>query len=356
MSNKDIGFAIIGCGAIAPWHIEAVRASRHGYLVAVADEDKAKAQQVAADAAVVGYGDYHEMLRRSDIDVVSICTPSGRHGEVAIAAVRAGKHVVVEKPVEITLERVDAVLREADKAGVKVSAVFQRRFEDSTRRVKSAIDEGKLGKLVLANLANEVFRPQSYYDSGSWRGTRAVDGGGALMNQGIQGVDLLLHLMGDVESLSAYAGTLVRHVEVEDTAVISLRFRSGALGTIVAATCVYPNNPLRCEILGDRGTVRIEGDTITAWNVEGEPKPSFAPARAPKKMTAPGGFFSQGLEGHIGQIQDTIDAIRENRRPLVDGREGRRAVEFVLAVYESARTGRAVSLPLRSNEHDLTSA
>jgi predicted dehydrogenase len=295
------------------------------------------------------------MLRRVDIDVVSICTPSGRHGEAAIATVRAGKHIVVEKPLEITLERIDAVLREAERAGVKVSAVFQRRFQATTRRVKRALDEGRLGRIVLANMVNEAYRAQSYYDSGAWRGTWALDGGGALMNQAIHGVDLLLHLMGSVESVYAYTATLVRRIEVEDTAVASLRFQSGALGTIVAATSVQPNNPLRCEILGDLGTIRIEGETIAAWQVPGDEDTLVPGSEPPAKVAAATGFFAQGVEGHIRQIQDMIDAIRNDRAPLVDGREGRRSVELVLAIYESARTGRPVSLPLRPSAATLSS-
>lgn len=354
MRNGQIGFGIIGCGAIAPWHIEAIRASRGGRLVAVVDEDEGRARKTAADAGVASYVDYHEMLRRSDIDVVSICTPSGKHAEAATAAVRAGKHIVVEKPLEITLERIDAVLREADRAGVKVSAVFQRRFQAATHLVKRALDEGRLGRVVLANMANEAYRAQSYYDSGAWRGTWALDGGGALMNQAIHGVDLLLHLMGPVESLSAYTGTLARRIEVEDTAVASLRFRNGALGTIVAATSVQPNNPFRCEILGDLGTVRIEGEAISVWQVPGDDERPGAATAAPPKVASATGFFAQGVEGHIGQIQDVIDAIRDDRAPLVDGREGRRAVELILAIYESGRTGRPVALPLRSPAADLT--
>jgi len=344
LTDEEIGFGIIGCGAISPWHIEAIRVSRGGRLVAVADTDEARAQKTAADASVIAYTDYHEMLDRPDIQVVSICTPSGEHSEAAIAAVRAGKHIVVEKPLEITLERVDAVLRAAEEAGVTVAAVFQRRFQDATRRVKRAIDEGKLGRVVLGNMVNEAYRAQSYYDSGAWRGTWALDGGGALMNQAIHGVDLLLYLMGPVASLSAYMGTLARRIEVEDTVVASLRFCNGALGTIVVATSVLPNNPFRCEILGDRGTVRIQGEVVSAWHVEGEPDVSAVPAEAPKKLASTTGVFAQGVEGHIRQVQDMIDAIHEHREPLVNGREGRRAVELVLAIYESARTGQPVHL------------
>jgi len=355
LTKPEVAFGIIGCGAIAPWHIEAIRASRGGRLVAVADPDEAKARKVAEEHGVVAYTDYHQMLCRPDIDVINICTPSGKHMEAALAAVRAGKHIVVEKPLEITLERIDAILREADAAGVKVSAVFQRRFQETTRRIKRAIDDGKLGRVVLANMANEGHRSQSYYDSGAWRGTWALDGGGALMNQAIHGVDLLLYLMGPVESLSAYTGTLARRIEVEDTVVASLRFRNGTLGTIVAATSVQPHNPFRCEILGDSGSVRIEGESITAWHVDGEGEAAVVLPEAPKKLTAATGSFAFSLEGHTGQIQDVIDAIRENRNPSVDGREGRRAVELVLAIYESGRTGRPVSLPLEPHTHDLTS-
>lgn len=343
MSEREVRFGIVGCGAIAPWHIQAIRASRGGYLVAVADEVESQARKLAEELSVEAYGDYQKLLARPDIDVVCVCTPSGKHGEVAIAAARAGKHIVVEKPIEITLEKVDAVIRAADEAGVKLSAVFQRRFQDTTRRAKRAIDEGKLGRVVLGNVVNELHRPQEYYDSGAWRGTWALDGGGALMNQAIHGVDLLLHLMGPVESLHAYSGTLARRIEVEDTAVASVQFRSGAIGTIVAATSVWPGNPLRCEILGERGTVRIEGENISTWQIEGDEQQAPTSAPAAGKVSAPTGFFAQGVEGHTSQIQDMIDAIHEHRQPLVDGREGRRAVELILGIYESARTGRPVS-------------
>ena len=209
------------------------------------------------------------MLAHPGLDVVCVCTPSGAHMEPAVQAARAGKHVVVEKPLEITLPRCDAIIAACDAAGVRLCTIFPSRFSDANIRLKEAIELGRFGRLTLGDTYVKWWRTQQYYDSGGWRGTWDLDGGGALMNQAIHNVDLLYWLMGDVAAITAMTATLAHErIEVEDTAVAALRFKNGALGTIEAATSAYPGLLKRTEIHGDRGSARVEQDDITLWEFQ----------------------------------------------------------------------------------------
>lgn len=347
------GFGIIGCGMIAEFHTRAIQEITGARVVAAFSRSEANGAKIAkmagGDCRV--FDDLDAMLALPEIDVVCVCTPSGAHLEPSVKAARAGKHVVVEKPLEITLERCDAIIRACDEAGVRLCTIFPSRFSSANIALKSAIDAGRFGRLTLGDTYVKWWRTQEYYDSGGWRGTWALDGGGALMNQAIHNVDLLQWLMGDVDVIHAQTATLAHErIEVEDTAVATLRFKNGALGVIEAATSAFPGLLKRTEIHGDRGSARVEQDDITLWEFQLK-VPSDQDIFA--SMSAHSGFKAgasdpRGIthQGHRDQLADFLQSIDENRAPLVDGREGRKSVEIIRAIYRSARSGQAVQLPL----------
>ncbi len=352
MASTQYGFAIVGCGMIAEYHARAIQEIPNARLVAVQSRNRANAERIAA---LVGgcdiYTDLDEMLRRKDIHIVNVCTPSGAHMEPAVAAAEAGKHVVVEKPLEITLARCDRIIEACDRAGVKLCTIFPSRFSEANRLIKEAIDAGRFGRLTLGDTYVKWWRTQEYYDSGDWRGTWQLDGGGALMNQSIHNVDLLYWFMGDVVEIQAFTATLAHErIEVEDTAVACLRFKSGALGVIEGTTSAYPGLPKRCEIHGDSGTAIVEQDAITFWQFRNEtPEDEQIRERYRQLAAAAGGAADpRGIthHGHMEQLKDFLRAIDRNEDPLIDGREGRKSVEIILAIYKAASSGQKVRLPL----------
>lgn len=336
MSDKEIRFGIVGAGMIAGYHAAAIRATPGASLVAISET--VQPEQAAARMGVPCEPRYEDLLARDDIDVICICTPSGMHAQQAIAAAQAGKHVLIEKPMALTLEDADATIAASRKSGVLCAVVLQRRTDPTFRAVREAIDAGELGRLVLGTISVPYFRPQSYYDSAGWRGTWALDGGGALMNQGIHLVDLLTWYMGDVAEVQARYDTLAHEIEVEDSLTAALRFENGALGSIVASTAAAPGFPHRVEIYGDRGGIQLEGEGVVRWEGEALRQP---PALSAAPAQAGAGADPRGIStaGHTSIIGDLVDAIRSGRQPLVPGEEGRRSLALILAVYEAARTG-----------------
>lgn len=348
------GIGIVGCGMIAEFHVRAVHEIEGARVAAVYDQFyRPGAEKIAnlVEGECRIYDDLDRMLADPEVNVVNICTPSGAHMDPAVRAAKAGKHVVVEKPLEITLPRCDAIIDACTAAGVRLCTIFPSRFSPANLRLKEAIDTGRFGRLTLGDTYVKWWRTQQYYDSGGWRGTWDLDGGGALMNQAIHNVDLLQWLMGDVDSIQAQTATLAHErIEVEDTAVACLRFKNGALGVIEAATSAFPGLLKRIEIHGDRGSARIEQDDILLWEFQVK-VPSDAEIVA--AMNAPPGSKAGASdprdishEGHRRQLADFLQAIDENRPPLVDGRDGRRSVEIIRAIYLSAQTGQMVRLPL----------
>ncbi len=254
-----VGFGIVGCGLIADFHARAIADIRGAKLVACFSRRDAVARSFAESHSCQAMSDLRQLVEHPQIQVACICTPSGGHAEPALAAARAGKHIIIEKPLEVTLRRCDRILDAATRHGVVVSTVFQSRFHPSTQLLKRAVDQGRFGRLVLGDAHVKWYRPQSYYDGGAWRGTWQLDGGGALMNQAIHTLDLLLWLMGPVESVTAHAATRAHlRIEVEDVVAATLQFRSGALGSILATTASYPGSPKKIEILGDQGPAVLE--------------------------------------------------------------------------------------------------
>lgn len=350
----SIGFGIIGCGMIAHFHAKAIGDIRGAKLVACFDTVPAAADRLAAETGCRAYHDLKEMLASPDVDLVTIGTPSGAHLEPAVAAARAGKHVIVEKPLEITLTRCDKIIDACDRAGVKLGTIFPSRFHDSSQELKRAVDAGRFGKLTLGDAYVKWYRSQAYYDSGAWRGTWQFDGGGALMNQAIHSVDLLTWLMGPVAEIRAQTATLAHErIAVEDTAVANLRFASGALGVIEASTAAYPGYLKRIELHGSEGSAAMEEEDLVQWDFAKKDRRDAAVKRQMDQRHSTGGGASDpsaiGHHGHTRQFRDFVEAIQKNRVPAVDGREGRKSVEIILAIYKAAETGRAVTLPLASD-------
>jgi UDP-N-acetyl-2-amino-2-deoxyglucuronate dehydrogenase len=347
MPTEEIGFAIIGAGMVARYHAAAIERTPGARLVAICRSDPARAEETATQFGVPCLADYMALLARDDVDAVCICTPSGLHAGQTIAAARAGKHVLVEKPIALTLADADAMIGACAQAGVWLGVALQRRTEPEFQRLQAAIAAGELGRLVLGSISMPYLRAQSYYDSADWRGTWALDGGGALMNQGIHLVDLLLWLIGDAAEVRATAATLMHAIEVEDCVTATLRFVNGALGGIVATTAAAPGFPHRVEIYGDRGGVQIEGEQIVRWEGGGAQELRIETRHPQGQPVAAGAGASPtgiGAIGHTRLLADFVAAIRDKRDPLAPGREGRRSLALVLAIYEAARTGRAVQL------------
>ncbi len=344
------GFGIVGCGMIAEFHARAIAEIPGARLVAVLDRNPPRAAKIAGLAVgeCRAYDDLDAMLAHPGLDVVCVCTPSGSHRDPAVKAAGAGKHVVVEKPLEITIPRCDAIIGACDAAGVRLCAIFPSRFSPANVALKAAIDEGRFGRLTLGDTAVKWWRTQDYYDSGKWRGTWELDGGGALMNQAIHNVDLLRWLMGDVASVQAATATLAHdRIEVEDAAVALLRFRNGALGMIEATTAAYPGLLKRTEIHGDGGSARVEQDDITLWTFRDE-RPGDAALLVPSNATTGGAGDPRaiGHAGHREQLADFLRAVETGGPARADGREGRKAVEIIRAIYRASRTGAPVPLPM----------
>jgi UDP-N-acetyl-2-amino-2-deoxyglucuronate dehydrogenase len=346
-----IGFGIVGCGMIARFHAAAIREIPGAQLVALQSRNPANAAKVheAVGQHVAYYPTVEALLRHTGLDVVVICTPSGHHLEPALLAAAAGKHVVVEKPLEITLDRCDRLIAACDRAGVKLCTIFPSRFADANVVLKQAVDAGRFGRLTLGETTVKWWRSQEYYDEGGWKGTQALDGGGALMNQAIHNVDLLQWLMGPVREISAFTATLAHErIEVEDTATACLRFQSGALGVIQATTSVWPGLPKTIAIHGDQGSAVVEQEDLLRWEfAQADSHDVAVRQRFAQKVGASGGSSNPAAishEYHRRQLADFVEAIQSGRAPLVDGREGRKAVEIILGIYRSAQERAVVTL------------
>ncbi len=347
---KEYGFGVVGAGMIGNFHAEAIKGLPNAKLVAVCDKVTKLADGFAARHGCSAFYDLDKALSDDRIDVVTVATPSGVHGEAAIAAARHGKHCIVEKPIEITLDRIDEIIEAHDKAGTTVGGIFNMRYEPTARMLKKAVDDGRFGRLTFGMAYGPWWRDQDYYDKGGWKGTLAMDGGGALMNQGIHTIDLLQWLMGPVKQVTAYTRTLAHErIEVEDTGAAAIEFASGALGTIACTTSMWPGHFRIVEVAGDRGTVAMADSKFFFWQFAEEtgederirkeyvefPAVSVGAADPSAGVTA---------DCHRANFADFLEAVEQGREPSVSGREARRSVEIILAVYESARTGRTVSL------------
>ncbi len=339
----EFGVGIVGAGGIGTIHADVLREVEGARLVAVAEPREEAGRKLASEHGAEWHPDMQILLDRRDVDVVILGTPSGMHPDQAVQAASAGKHVVTEKPLAITLEGADRMVKAARDAGVSLSCIFQNRFHRDALKLKRAVDAGLLGRPVMANAFVHWHRDQGYYDAaGGWRGTYRLDGGGALMNQSIHTIDLLQWVMGPVESLSAYTGTLAHEIEAEDTASAALRFGSGALGCIQGMTSAHTNRPVRLEVLGDEGAATLEGSRLTVWEPSREEEVLSAHDLESTLDPVEG---EPWWKAHVMQMRLIFEALREGEEPPVPGHEARKPLEIVLAVYHSARTGERATFP-----------
>jgi len=341
--GRPIRLALVGCGRISRNHFDAIAKLDDLELVAVCDIVESRAKEAGEAQRVPWFTNYEQMLAQVPSDAVIIATPSGLHPQHGVLAAKAGRHVISEKPMAISLAAADALVQACDDQGVHLFVVKQNRLNGTLQLVKRAIDKGRFGRLYMANTTVRWTRPQEYYDQASWRGTWEFDGG-AFMNQASHYIDLLDWLIGPVESVMAYTGTLERDIEVEDSGVAAIRWRSGAMGTLNVSMLTYPKNlEGSITILGEKGTVRVGGvavNEIQHWEFAEKLPEDEQIASANYATTSVYGF------GHPLYYDNVIKVMRGEAEPETDGREGLKSLEVLIAAYLSARDGKRVALPL----------
>lgn len=345
MSKEKLGFGVIGCGRIAAKHFEAIAALPEAELTAVCDVVLERADRSAVTHGARGYYNYEELLKRSDVDIVTIATPSGTHAEIAVAAAKAGKHVLVEKPMAMRSADMTRMISICRMAGVKLGVIHQNRFNPPVRALRAALEAGRFGKLTHGQATVRWQRGEEYYAQAPWRGTKAQDGG-VLMNQSIHAIDLLQWMLGEVESVFGYKRTALRPIEEEDVAVAVLRFRGGALGVIEAAATIYPHNiEETLNVFGETGSVILGGvavNRVEVWEFAGDGGAAEREAMLAGREAEPPNIYGFG---HTALFADMAAAVRDDRPPAVPGEEGRKAADIVLGIYRSAETGQPVTLP-----------
>jgi len=327
---------LIGAGNISQTHARAAAAVPGVAVAAVFGANAAKARDLAAQHGAEAYDDIDAFLGHKPLEVVLIGSPSGVHASEGIAAARRGLHVLVEKPIDVTTARADALIAAAEEAGVRLGVFFQDRLKPGIVALKNLLSSGGLGRVLRVSARVPWYRPPDYYRLSRWRGTTALDGGGALMNQGVHTVDLLLWLLGDVARVQARTATLLHEIESEDTALALLEFESGALGTLEATTAAYPGYARRVELSGTEGTVVLENDRIAAADLK-TPRPELLGGEGDANPSASSPVVSDA-RGHQRVIEDFLRAVESGGRPACDGHEGRRSVELVEAIYRAARS------------------
>ncbi|MCY4412697.1 MAG: Gfo/Idh/MocA family oxidoreductase [Caldilineaceae bacterium] len=338
--ESELGFAILGAGMVAEYHLNALQecADLGARLVGVGHYNPARYEDISQRFGAPA-SSYDELLADPAVDAVCICTPSGQHAQQAIAAASSGKHVLVEKPMAISLADADAMIAACRANGVQLGVCLQRRAEPLFRRVHDAIHGGDLGEITLAVVTMPYFRDEPYYAQAEWRGTWAMDGGGVLMNQGIHIIDLLLWFLGDPVEVHAFADSRHRSVEIEDTAGAVLRFANGSVATITATVATEPGFPHRLEVYGTNGGIQIEGESVLRWGLADESKATVEPWPVATEQVDPGmAGDPRGIStsGHIAILKDFIAGIRRGEDPVIDGAEGRRSLAAILAVYEDS--------------------
>jgi len=353
MDRREIGFGVVGLG-MGKHHCKAVAGAAGAKLVAVCDTDPERLGPVAEEHGVKAYDSYQDMLQDDAVEAVCIATPSGMHADMGIEAAAAGKHIVVEKPIDVDVAKIKRLIAAVDEAKVKAAAIFQSRTEPLNRRLKAAIDEGRMGRIVGVHAILPWYRKQSYYAGphGSWKGTWAMDGGGSLMNQGVHTVDLMQWLAGRVKSVFGGFGIFAHEIEAEDKAAAFLRFENGALGTLSTTTAAYGGDTQILVIHGDKGTVQ-KANELRTWkfldDTEGEEEKELLALYGPKDQRPTGPStatdpMAVGSTGHKFEVEDLVKAIWEDRDPYVTLASATHAVEIVNAVYQSGREGREVTI------------
>jgi predicted dehydrogenase len=342
---KKYGIGIIGTGSIAIKHAQAIEELKGAELVALFNPNVKSAKSAKEKFSAPVFSDFDEFLEVSNLDIVCICTPSGMHLEPGIRAAQAGKHLMVEKPIEITLPRTDKLIQTCEENKVQLAVIFQNRFSEDYRKLKKAVEEGVFGRLIMGNAYVNWFRDSAYYSTSKWKGTLDADGGGALINQGIHTIDLLLDLMGDVKNVYAQVQTTLYPIEGEDLGLGIVNFENGALGNVTSATALYPGYPERVEIFGTEGSAILEAGKITAWNIKGEESSEIAnEAKTGSGSSDPNAI---GYQLHLMQWELFLKDVEKKSTPTVDGKTARKSVELIRAMYQSSKNGKRVDFPFQ---------
>jgi UDP-N-acetyl-2-amino-2-deoxyglucuronate dehydrogenase len=327
---------LIGSGNITQTHACAASAIPNVQIAAIYGTNPKTVTSLATEHQAKPYHDFAAFLAHKPMDLVILGTPSGIHAKQGIAAAQRGLHVLTEKPLDINTKNADALIAAADKANVKLAVIFQDRLKPNIRRLKQWLDRGLLGKPLLVDARVKWYRPPDYYSSSKWRGTFALDGGGALINQAIHTVDLLLYLLGDVARVQARTATVLHKIEAEDTAVATLEFTSGAVGTLLATTAAYPGYPRHIEITGTEGTITLEQDRIITADFRNPPADLASISTGDSNQSASCAVVTD-ISGHQAILEDFLHAIANNTQPICNGREGRRSLALVEKIYAAAR-------------------
>ncbi len=354
MERREIGFGVVGLG-MGQHHCKAIIQAEGAKLVAVCDIDLERLNKVVDEFNVKGYEKYEDMLKDPEVEVVNVCTPSGMHVDMALQALDVDKHIIVEKPVDVSVEKVDKLIEAAKKKPhLKLGAIFQSRTVPMHKRIRKAIEDGRFGKIVGAHALLPWWRAQSYYEGahGEWKGTWSMDGGGSLMNQGVHTVDLIQWLVGPVKSVTGSFGVFGHKIEAEDQTVATLEFECGAIGVLATTTCAYPGLPQMIVIYGEKGTIVKEEGHLSAWKVEGDEDGKeeqemlslYGPKEKRNGETTASDPMAVGSAGHVGIVEDVVEAIWKDRDPIINIQNARHAVQIVTSVYEAGRTGKRVYL------------
>lgn len=344
-----VKFGIVGTGVGANFcaqGISMIHDAEIADLIAVTSRRDERAREFASKCGLKDwYTDYREMLEKADIEAVVINTPHNLHYPMALESIKSGKHVLVDKPIAVSLKQSDEMIDKARRKGVKLGVNLQSRFDPTFRKVKEAAEEQRFGRLILGEAIVKWFRTQEYYDKSAWRGKWDTEGGGALINQAIHTIDLLVWIMGSPRYLWAQIDTVAHKIEVEDLAVAALRFENGALGIIQGSTAIYPGLPSRLEVHGTKGTAIIEGEVLKRWSIIGEEEVVSEEAKEGLKSWARPELAP--ATNHASLIKDFAEAILEDREPYVNGVEGRKSLEVITAIYRSGRDDRMIEFPLK---------
>lgn len=341
--SKKIGYAVVGLG-VGRHHADAAFESENADLIAVCDlidEKLEKAKEKYGN--ILTYTDFDEMLKNPDIDIVSICVPSGMHADLAVKALEAGKNVLVEKPVDITVEKALLIEEARKKTGKIAGVVHQNRNNADMAPIKDAISSGKIGKVILGDFSVKWYRTQEYYEAdGGWRGTWEFDGGGSLMNQAVHTVDLMIWLMGDVESVTSHAGVFEHDIETEDCTVSLVKFKSGAVANFISTTCAYPGLGTNIQIYGTEGSIEADGAILKAWKFKGQEAEEEEMLKRYAGNETAAALDPKLCTGHKSVVEDIIRAVSTGTDPQILPLEAIKSVKFINAVYESSKTGKTI--------------
>ncbi|WP_289037035.1 Gfo/Idh/MocA family oxidoreductase [uncultured Zobellia sp.] len=338
---SHIGVGIIGTGSIVHTYVKCLSELEGVRIVGLCTKSADRVEQLKADFGLPIYSDLNTFVQHPEIDLVCVCNESGRHSIAIEAAAKAGKHILSEKPLEVTTEKIDGLIALCEERKVLLGCVLQNRCSTDYKQVENAVKSGKLGKLLMGNASINWYRSQAYYANSKWRGTKKLDGGAAFINQGIHTVDLLQNLMGPAVSVFANVQTRVHEIEGEDVGAVLVNYENGAMGTITAGTALFPGYPERVEGYGEKGSIIMEGGKIIAWNVKGEDVPELTSKEQGSGAADPTAI---GHHNHKVVLQDMVNAIRENRKPMVDGAEARKSVALINAIYRSSKSKKQVQL------------